>query len=332
MLRSILLVWAMGCGPASEPPLAPILTGREEALGVASAVRVFRQKPSPEQRSAVSHACARAAAVAHPIPDLDLVLGDALANVLLRPQDGIARFEPHLATLDPAATDAWLDALARAGDLERLAREHERLRGSPLDVSHPAAFWIASRAAFDPALHWQDVRDGVVASRDLESTNAPMLPMDARFDSTGAALEALGVLLDGWEMFALTAREPLPAETAFGESRGVLTRGLWVTGWSHVRQDLRPLGTAVDLARFPGRTELIVFAETNDARVALEVEGSWEAGAFHVIRTNDPARFRAWSCATDLLEADRRAGQSDSVATEDVQRSCGGAFVAGGPG
>lgn len=318
-----------GCGnpevPA-EPAVA--LTGSAEAEAIASAARSWRDKPGPELLEAVRHACERGLAVEHANADLDVALGDALANVLLRPDLGIPRLEPHVAAPDPSTRDAWLDALTRADARQRLATEHQRLEGQPLDVDHPAAVALASQAAHDPQVHWTDLRDAVLAARLVEDGVAnSRIAVDRPLESTGAAFEALSILLEGWTLEVVTARTTLPEDPDPLLVRGAIPaadgkRRIVAFARGNEPIAVRAAGTALDLAA-PPRTSLAAVRawSRTGSTLFLATEGARRDGQLWLLTTNDVPRWVVWMEATERLLERRKAGEPEAVIADQLRRS-----------
>jgi len=102
----------------------------------------------------VSTAARSAAELEGTDPALDRLLGDALANVLMRPADGLALLRGHPAPGDPAWVDAYLSATLRTGDPVALERA---LRDTPLpDPGAPPDLvaWLGARALRDSSLRF----------------------------------------------------------------------------------------------------------------------------------------------------------------------------------
>lgn len=143
------LVLALGgCG---APGPAPELVAARATL---AALMVDR---SAVDVSAVSEAATAAARWKGEDADLDLLLGDALANVLMRPSDGLALLN---ARPQPDSL-AWQRAVGggalrtRTGIAVAAAEALDAL--GPVDEDAPWVGWMASRALRDPALGWLDL-------------------------------------------------------------------------------------------------------------------------------------------------------------------------------
>ncbi len=338
---------AAGCSPADSPTGAPGETAPSPAESTAiedlrTALASWqRYAASPEKSPAilasVQHAAERATDIEHPSADLDRLLGHALANVLLRPDLGVPRLERAVGDAPDAATvDAWLDALLRLGDLPKLASEHQRLRGAPLDVDHPAARAATTQAALSADLHWTDLRDAVAAARLVEDAlAAPRFTLDRPIDSIGAAFEAAGMLFQGWDLRVAAARTTLPADPVPESTPGVIPAGedhRRVLGYAHSPDAaaLRNAGTQLDLDRSARNNTLVVAATPpTGGRVFLTVEGGWREGALWLHSANDTARVVGWLGATDRLLELRRAGRPDAEIAKVVRAEFQSAVLTG---
>ena len=212
-LRFVFLGLLLACGSPPDPVSPP----RDDASDVAQlreATAQWRTTYDLRNRDPILALCEEYVERAQVSVELDLVLADALSNVLLRPDLGIPRYERHLSTLTPEQWSGYADALLRHQKLEKLAKAHEAREGSLLDVDHLAAQQIANQSLLDPKLGWQDLRDGMRAVRLVEESNAQIRrELDRPVESAELTLEILGHLLEGWTIEAVTARTTLPDDT-----------------------------------------------------------------------------------------------------------------------
>jgi hypothetical protein len=307
--------------PAPEPAESSAPDPQVEELRTALAA--WERTKDPNIRESIRQACERALQRTDRSHALDAALGIALSNVLLRPDLSIPLLEPLVQGPEtPASTlHAWLDAIARTGDLPRLNAEHQRLLGGPLDLTHPAAAAIATQAAADPSTHWTDVRDGVRAARLVEEALAARrLTFDRPIDSIGAAFEAAQILLEGWTITAVAARtrfpnDPLPevpgVRPAADDRRRIVGFGVY----PGPDLALRRAGTALDLDRTARNNTIVLEAVApRGGRLFLTIEGGWRDGALWLHSANEPERVTAWLAATDALLAARRQS-TDEAAT-----------------
>ena len=131
----IALTLLAACGPSSEQVAAT------HALGEALQSREVEQ---------VSRAARQAGAWRGKDPALDRLLGDALANVLMRPEDGLPLLEANAAPDDASWRKALRGAALRSGDRARMARAWEQTGGAGQDFDQPVLDEIVARAKADP--------------------------------------------------------------------------------------------------------------------------------------------------------------------------------------
>jgi len=336
-LSTLLLLLCSCASPTAvepEPPEPSATHAHEEARSVAAATRAWRARPGPELHSAVLHAAERGLEVPHPSQELDVALGDALANVLLRPDLGLPRLERHRDHLDGDGVDAYLDAVARTGDLPRLALEVQRVTGVPLDAEHPTARVLSHQAAMDPHTGWQALRDAVRAAELVEiMERGTRRYVDRPVPSVRAAMEVLVLLLPGWELEVATARSALPSDPdplltpgqvpAFRGKRLVL-------GYARLPADLRPPGVALDLRR-PAQVCMLA-ARANlqgESELLLGAEGTYREGVLWLYAANDPERVVAWTDATEALMEGRLAGATDEILAQTLRDRFGERLLEG---
>lgn len=323
-----LLALLLSCGSApqapAEPP-APAEGGSQETASIEAAVRQWREGPDPTLHSAVLHACERGLEVEEPSSELQIVLGDALANVLLRPDLGLPYLEGQRDKLDGDGVDALLDAVARTGDLSRLSKEVELVTGEPLSLEHPTATVLIQHAAMDPHTGWEEVRDGTRAARLVEVLErGHRQSIDRPVESSGAALEALGMLLEGWVVEVVTARSTVAADTDPLMSPGsvpALQGRRRVLGYARSPAELRPPGVALDLAR-PPKVAVLAAEATGPAggSLYLAAEGRYDgAGLLWLFAAADPQRVVTWMDATEDLLRERREGVPDDQAAQHLR-------------
>ena len=83
---------------------------------------------------------------------LDRLIGDALANVLMNSEDGLQLLNANPAPDDPAWKRAVLAAASRTGDAEKMAEAWRRVGLERLPFDHPVAGQVSRRMRADPAL------------------------------------------------------------------------------------------------------------------------------------------------------------------------------------
>lgn len=117
-----------------------------------AAVRQYRSEPTPEGLTAVSEAAGTFQGVSPGNPQVDLVLGDALCNVLLRPDLGLPHLEEFKKSKEMAEAEPLMDCYLRAGDLSNwtgLAQKRLKAPFNPLNVGLRT---VAAHAARDASI------------------------------------------------------------------------------------------------------------------------------------------------------------------------------------
>jgi hypothetical protein len=136
------LLSAVGCRGAqraeAQAALAEALSGRDPARVAAAA-----QAAAPHQGED---------------PALDRLLGDALANILMRPDEGLSLLLEHPDPGDPAWRAAAGAAALRTGRGEVVGRVAAEARLGDVDEGAPAIPWLGRRALSDPAIGFADLR------------------------------------------------------------------------------------------------------------------------------------------------------------------------------
>jgi hypothetical protein len=304
-----------------QPEGLPLPAEQASIDAIRRAVAAWRESPSTDRLDAVVAAAESASAHPDPPRELDLVLGDALANVVLRPELGIPRLERVGAATDPEGRDAWLDAWLRA-DAKRFSRELAAITGVEVDPLNPTIAVLTTRAGSDPSLGWRDVRDAWGATSLLEESGRhPVFAIDEQVQSVGALVEALSMLLPGWTLEVVAARSTLPSDADPLTTPGVVPldadrRRMVAYTRSEEREDVRAVGTALDLRRPPRVAVLIASAEVPEGgRLFLALEGRYEDGGYEVLHATDPARAVAWfQASNDLIEARSKLRADDETA------------------
>ena len=251
----ILLAFTLACRPEGLPA---------DALAARDALRSALQTRDPAQ---VSTAARAAGAWRGQDPELERLLGDALANVLMRPGEGLALLEQRPAPDDPAWTAAIRGAAIRVGDAATLARVRA-LTGQPEVALDPDVVdQVATRARLDPTFPLDELDDvnarcGLLGHRPRAGRKDYRAPLPAHLEEAARAL--------GATVFAL-GRTPL--ETDGDPLRG---QGLYLC------RELRLLPALP--TPFPGR--LTVFG-ASDGRTnvyleaRMEEEGPWIFAVSH---------------------------------------------------
>ncbi|MFZ5475525.1 MAG: hypothetical protein ACOZNI_02015 [Myxococcota bacterium] len=196
------------------------------------------------------------------------------------------------------------DARLRAHDLDGAAAAWEKRHGTRLDVDHPVADVLATRAARDPSITAATVADTMEAVRALEAS--PRLgarDADVPFERWEDLLVAAGKL-----------GEP-PLIVAVGRSEGVHDKDPWTAGGDLPFRDGRVVGWArraagegtEALAALGRRLDAnppakLVTVALRDARGAVAFYARKEADGWWVRWTTDP---EAAGALLRLMEAGR---------------------------
>lgn len=242
--------------------------------------------------------------------ELDRLLGEALANVLMRPLDGLVLLEARPAPDDEHWRGALQDALLRAGDRSRLASWRARLGLAELDLDHPVYDQVRARALRDPSVGVAALEEGL--SRCHLVDDAPSLgrqtldlPMPQRMVEAGLALGAERVVL---------ARTPGKMVAASNHNGGALScRSRVLVEGTRFGEPFPPK-TAV-FALEQGENRLWVEAHMADA-------GPWIFG------TDDAARAGRWVGAAMALDTLVEGGSSEADAIARVRQDHPALFTA----
>jgi hypothetical protein len=125
-----------------------------EAREALAAALADRQEVDPE---AVAAAARRAAVWKGQDGLLDVILGDALANVLMRPSEGLALLRAHPSPADPQWQRAMGGAALRTGTAAAVHAVQQEAGLPPVDAEAPGVAWLAAQALRDPALGWAEL-------------------------------------------------------------------------------------------------------------------------------------------------------------------------------
>jgi hypothetical protein len=312
-------MWALWLGCAGDGGLA-------ERQAIVSAVADWRANPDDSHVRAVAKACEAGEAVASPDAALELVLGDALSNVVLRPDLGV----PHLERAFPskptdAERDAWLDALLRHGEINRFNGEYHRLLGgdAPLGAQHKSARALVSQAARSPAFHWQEYVQASHAVRLAEDAQGlPRRSVDAYIDGYVQLAEAAVILLEGYTLEVVTTRSSVTTDEdvlltpgewpAYEGKRRIVAYAAGLAG-----PDVVAPARAIDALRTPKLSTLSIRAfSPGGAELRIHAEGKWRDGTYWIFGSGDKLRFQYWYEASLLMLDLRQRG----VPEADVRR------------
>lgn len=131
----------------AAPAVSPELRSAREALAEALTER------DPER---VGRAARVASTWEGQDPSLDVLLGDALANVLMQPNEGIPLLRAHADPSDPTWATALQSAVLRTGNAAALEAALRETGNPPEQVAENLVAWMATRALRDPLLSIAD--------------------------------------------------------------------------------------------------------------------------------------------------------------------------------
>jgi len=133
-------------------------------------------------------------------PGLDRLLGNALANVLMKPEQGLPLLRAHPAPGDPDWVRATLDAAMRTGNPATITAVWAELGRPALAADHPVVQQVVQRVRRDPGLH-HDLLEDVTARCTLLDRQPQVgrkaldLPAMPELVAAAQALGATGVVL-----------------------------------------------------------------------------------------------------------------------------------------
>jgi hypothetical protein len=163
-------------------------------------------------------------------PALDRLLGDALANVLIKPEAGLALLQAHPAPDDPTWSEATLNAAMRTGSPTTITKVWAQLGRPAVAAGHPVVQQVVLRARRDLTLGYPVLED---VARRCELLDAQPqigrqvldLPALAELAPAARALGAHGVVLGR----AARRSDPDPAAGAgpWNCGRRVLLEAEW---------------------------------------------------------------------------------------------------------
>jgi len=125
--------------------------------------------------------------------ELDRLLGDALANVLMHPEAGLDRLESWRQPTDPAWVAALGGAILRHPTPAPILARHPGLL-APVSLSHPVVAQVRARALRDPALGWATLAEvvGACVLLDGQPTRGRRSLVEPASPNLIAAAKALG--------------------------------------------------------------------------------------------------------------------------------------------
>lgn len=292
-----------------------------EALAqLEAAVEAWRASPTSDAQRAVGVAAARLQDVPPGDASIDVPLGDALCNVVLRPDLGTPRLTAHAASLTDEAREILLDCQLRLGDLEAFSTTLQAHTGRAVDPESKALQTLSLQARRLPAVGWRTAVRGHDAAA-LADTRHPRGFRVERPVVVPRALDALVAMYPEHTVRAALTRstdaqdDPLRDEglvPAMGGRRQVLAYA--------ADTDELPALTAA-LSERPNTRVLRVTAEVVDSagdRVLLVcAEGSHQKGETWLTVACHPTLEIAWLAASEHFHDAVSAGQDPaSAATE----------------
>jgi hypothetical protein len=149
--RSALFLAGLAC--TSEPSSAPEPSAELSAARTALADALVERHPQ-----SVSTAARAASVYEGQDPQLDHLLGDALANVLMRPSEGIPLLRKHPAPDSPTWATALESAVLRTGNVDALQAALRETDSAPIESPESLVAWMGARALRDPHLSIDDYR------------------------------------------------------------------------------------------------------------------------------------------------------------------------------
>lgn len=279
----------------------------QEGVAARSALEQALQARDP---AAVSAAARASAPWRGEDPALDRLLGDALANVLMHPGEGLALLEANPAPESRDWQDALRGAALRTGDTQAMARAWAAAGRAAPDFRAPIIGQAVTRAIRDPKLTIPEI-DAVVADCEL-------LEQRPRIGRKGYSAPAPRTLLAAAR--ALGATELAMGRTAYPtdpDPEG--GQGLWSCA------DLRIIPGEALPVPFPTHVLVIGATDGVDAvflELRLEDEVPW------VFVSSNAEWAARWVRAANLLEE----GGSSAVSAELGTGLAGLAFPNGAAG
>ena len=281
-----------------------IACGGTASQGEASAARdAARALSSALERRDVAEvsAAARAAdAYRGQDPALDRALGDALANVLMRPEQGLALLKANPAPDDPGWRAALRGAATRSGDQAEMDAAWAATGEPEVGFLHAIAEAAAARARRDPAFD-----TGALQAINADCALLLKRPMVGR---SGLNAPARASLLDAVRALGATeivlARPILPTDP----DPLVGAPGPWRCGdWTMLEGDAWP-------ADFPPR---MLVMGASDGHESLFIEARVEEGVPWVFNTSVGEWGARWLRATDLYD-DAGGGEAGARRVAEV--------------
>lgn len=333
-MRLLWILWFACTTPTPEGPDPAVVAARaalDDALAHEPAA------PTGPAGEALRVAAENALAVPRGDPDLDLALGDALSNRLLRPDLGVPLLEA--AHAEARAPDAWLDALLRLGDGPRFraAYLHRFPDAAPIDPTHATFLTYLQKAATFPDVHWAEAVEAVAVSVLVEDALANVRrSADRPVADFALGVDTLLALVDPAPTRIALARTGVPADPEpvldrralrAADNRKVVAVHTHGTGFA----DLHPFAAEAAAALSPRANTLCLEAAIDGKRQMFGIEFTIRNMQPWAFQTNDPARFTIWVEAMDAWAEARARGEADDVIRPRITETYGARFRAAPP-
>jgi len=154
------LLLLLACS-ADDPP-----TLSEVAVSARRTLAVELQERNPEK---VSRAAKHASQWEGQDAELDRLLGDALANVLMNPLDGIQLLAANPAPSDPQWVSAYLSAASRTGDPDQMTTAWTAVARPVFDFSHPVVGQVRHQLLANPAVGVERMEAALLACELMDA-------------------------------------------------------------------------------------------------------------------------------------------------------------------
>jgi hypothetical protein len=154
------LLFLLACSADDPPQLPEVAVSARRTLAVELQTRVPKK---------VSRAAEHAAQWEGLDSDLDRLLGDALANVLMNPADGIQLLASNPAPADAQWVSAYLAAASRTGDSDQMKKAWLAVGRPALDFSHPVTGQVRHQMLADPSVGADQMEAALLACALLDA-------------------------------------------------------------------------------------------------------------------------------------------------------------------
>ena len=241
------LLFLVACFDSSPPQLSV------EAIGARAALAQALESRIPMEVQATAEA---AATWEGQDPALDRLLGDALANVLMHPADGLRLLQANPSEGDKAWTQALLLASLRSGDVQSMKAAWTRAKRPMPAFDNPITLALVQRAHADPQISLDQIEAGINGCAFLD--NQPPIGRKALDYPASSAL----LTVAGWLGADATVigRPKAAADVDPQQGRGPLQcdRKVLVDGWPS------PLTKTLTLGLSQGRRRVFLDIKLTD--------------------------------------------------------------------